>query len=111
MHVSTNAKTWLAILCTAAAIGCTQRPTNPEGADAVVEGEIQRQLAANPEVASAAPAIKVSAENGTVTLMGAVPSENVKREAEDIAEDVSGVDEVHNQLIVASGPAAAAPVR
>lgn len=42
--------------------------------------------------------IKVSAEDGEVTLEGTVDSRRAKRMAEDVAEDVPGVRDVHNRL-------------
>lgn len=42
--------------------------------------------------------IQVSAENGEVTLEGAVDSRSAKRRAEDAAEGVAGVRDVHNRL-------------
>jgi osmotically-inducible protein OsmY len=44
--------------------------------------------------------IEVSVENGVVTLAGRVGSRAEKRRAEDIAESVSGVTDVSNQLRV-----------
>lgn len=44
--------------------------------------------------------IEVRIQGGEVTLMGFVDSRDAKRLAEDIAEDVPGVREVHNQLRV-----------
>jgi hypothetical protein len=40
--------------------------------------------------------------NGEVTLIGFVDSREAKRDAEDCAEDIQGVREVHNQLRVRS---------
>jgi hypothetical protein len=42
--------------------------------------------------------VEVRAQGGEVTLTGFVDSREAKRAAEDAAEDVSGVREVHNQL-------------
>ncbi len=44
--------------------------------------------------------IEVSAENGEVTLNGTVESRYAKRQAEDIADSVSGVTHVQNNLRV-----------
>jgi hypothetical protein len=44
--------------------------------------------------------IEVSVSNGEVTLKGSVESRSEKFLAEEIADDVSGVTEVHNQLRV-----------
>jgi osmotically-inducible protein OsmY len=42
--------------------------------------------------------IEVTVENGEVTLQGTVDSRRSKRLAEDVAESVYGVKDVHNQL-------------
>jgi osmotically-inducible protein OsmY len=47
--------------------------------------------------------IEVTVLNGEVTLIGVVQERPQKRMAEDAAEDVSGVREVHNQLRVSPG--------
>jgi osmotically-inducible protein OsmY len=46
--------------------------------------------------------IEVRVENGEVTLTGSVRSRHEKFRAEEIADDVSGVSDVHNQLRVGS---------
>jgi osmotically-inducible protein OsmY len=46
--------------------------------------------------------IEVSVDNGVVTLAGRVGSRAEKRRAEDVAESVSGVTDVSNQLRVGS---------
>ena len=47
--------------------------------------------------------IEITVLNGEVTLIGVVPDRPQKRMAEDAAEQVSGVREVHNQLRVSQG--------
>ena len=42
-------------------------------------------------------------KEGEVTLEGAVDDRRMKRKAEDIAEGVMGVKQVHNQLRVEKG--------
>lgn len=44
--------------------------------------------------------IMVSVDNGEVTLSGTVDSRQTKRMAEDVAEGVSGVKDVHNRIRV-----------
>jgi Flp pilus assembly secretin CpaC len=44
--------------------------------------------------------IEVSASNGEVTLSGTVTERRSKRRAEDLAESVSGVKDVHNTIRV-----------
>jgi osmotically-inducible protein OsmY len=48
--------------------------------------------------------IEVSVTAAEVTLRGTAPSRWAKREAEDLAETVSGVRDVHNEIRVASSP-------
>lgn len=47
--------------------------------------------------------IEIVVNNGEVTLTGAVGSRHEKRKAEDLAEAVTGVHEVHNSIRVGSG--------
>jgi hypothetical protein len=47
--------------------------------------------------------VEVKVENGEVTLTGSVHRREEKRWVEDLAEDVWGVQEVHNRLRVARG--------
>ena len=44
--------------------------------------------------------IEVNVSEGTVTLTGSVDDRSTKRRAEDIAESVSGVREIENQIRV-----------
>jgi BON domain len=53
--------------------------------------------------------IEVSVLNGEVTLIGVVRERPEKRMAEDAAEQVSGVREVHNQLRVSPGSSGQEP--
>jgi len=46
--------------------------------------------------------IEVRVENGDVTLTGSVRTRHEKFRAEEIADDISGVNEVHNQLRIGS---------
>jgi osmotically-inducible protein OsmY len=46
--------------------------------------------------------VEVRVENGDVTLTGSVRNRHEKFRAEEIADDVSGVSEVHNQLRIGS---------
>jgi hypothetical protein len=43
-------------------------------------------------------------EDGEVTLTGTVPSRRQKRLADDVADSVRGVKDVHNQLKVKTEP-------
>jgi hypothetical protein len=46
--------------------------------------------------------IEVSVANGEVTLAGDVPERRMKLRAESVADEVSGVSDVHNQIRVSS---------
>lgn len=65
--------------------------------DRIMEDVCQR-LTDDPDID--ASDIEVKVEGGEVTLSGTVDSRMVKRMAEDVAERVSGVRDVHNQLRV-----------
>lgn len=45
-----------------------------------------------------ASGIEVTCEQGEITLEGTVPDRPAKRRAEDLAERISGVVDVHNRL-------------
>jgi osmotically-inducible protein OsmY len=60
--------------------------------------DIHQRLTDHPEVD--ASEIDVQISGGEVTLSGTVDHRHAKRLAEDIAEEVRGVREVHNQLRV-----------
>jgi hypothetical protein len=47
--------------------------------------------------------VEVRVENGEVTLEGTVPTRSMKHRAEDLTEDVAGVNDVHNRLRVVKG--------
>jgi osmotically-inducible protein OsmY len=68
--------------------------------DRILEDVCQR-LTDHPDID--ASEIEVKVENGEVTLTGHVDSRQVKRMAEDVAEHVSGVRDIHNQLRVQLG--------
>ena len=82
-------------------LGCARRTET--AADAVqVAGTVTKELAADPDLAPAATAIRVTVRDGVVTLSGRVPNEAAKREAASVADDVDGVDRVDNRLTVAT---------
>jgi len=60
--------------------------------------EIQEILSEDSELE--ASEIEVQVEGGAVTLMGIVDSSDAKIMAEELAESVTGVREVHNRLRV-----------
>jgi len=66
--------------------------------DERIREDVCDRLSSNDEVD--ATDISVLVENGEVTLEGSVETRHMKRLAEDIAEDVSGVSDVHNTIRV-----------
>jgi osmotically-inducible protein OsmY len=69
--------------------------------DQRIEEDINERLTQDPDVD--ASEIHVKVQNGEVTLTGTVDERHAKRRAEDCAEAVSGVKQVHNQIRVETG--------
>ena len=63
--------------------------------------DLNERLTQHPEID--ASEIEVNVRNGEVTLTGTVDDRQTKRMIEDLAEEVSGVREVHNQIRVQRG--------
>lgn len=63
--------------------------------------EMSDRLMTHPDVD--ASDIEVRVANGIITLTGTVPDRHQKRIADLIAEDIVGVDDVHNELHVRHG--------
>lgn len=63
--------------------------------------ELSDRLMTHPDVD--ASDIEVRVEGGIITLSGTVPDRHQKRIAEFIADDIVGVDDVHNELTVRHG--------
>jgi osmotically-inducible protein OsmY len=76
-------------------------PRNYQRSDERISDEIHQYLTYHPELD--ATDIDVTVDSGIVTLKGAVDSRRAKRLAEDVAEEVFGVKEVHNELRVNRG--------
>ena len=76
-------------------------PKGYRRADERIREDVSEELFRNPEID--ASEIEIQAQNGEVTLTGKVENRHQKRLAEDIAERVSGVTDVHNQLKVDKG--------
>lgn len=66
--------------------------------DERIQEDINEQLTHHPEIDAGEIEVKVS--HGEVTLTGTVDNREAKRQAEDIAESVSGVTDVQNQIRV-----------
>jgi osmotically-inducible protein OsmY len=71
-------------------------PKGYKRSDDRIREDVNEALTRNPDID--ASDIEVKVESGEVTLTGTVDSRQNKRLAEDLAEDCSGVHEVHNQL-------------
>jgi len=73
-------------------------PKGWKRSDERIREDVSERLADHPEID--ASEIEVNVNNGEVILTGTIEDRRTKRLAEDIAESVSGVGEVHNQLRV-----------
>jgi len=73
-------------------------PKNYQRSDERIREDINEQLTRHPDVD--ATEIDVQVTNCEVTLTGTVDDRHAKRLAEDLAEGVSGVKNVHNQIRV-----------
>jgi len=90
------------------------RPLDPErnppslserakGAEAAIPVAIQRSIDGDAELA--AYDIKVAGnERRGITLSGTVPSEHLRNRAERLAENASGAQHVHNDIVVTAAP-------
>jgi hypothetical protein len=76
-------------------------PKGYQRSDERVRDDVCDRLMADPEIDAAE--LSVSVANGEVTLEGSVPERSMKRAAEDCAESISGVRQVHNRLRVEPG--------
>ena len=78
-----------------------QRSNDVEAVDATIEREVERALArADARLGDAR--IRAHSYNGTLLLVGQVPSEELKNMAGKVASNLRGVDKVHNELTVAA---------
>lgn len=90
------------------AIDTFGRVTKSAGDEAVTEvdralaSEIRVALRGNPEFAATEENVHLVVNNGIVTLQGWVPSEQDRRAIAERVANQSGVQELHNQLVVQS---------
>jgi osmotically-inducible protein OsmY len=70
--------------------------------DGAVTAKIKTQFLANTDLRGAD--IKISTNNGVVTLTGTVPSHELRALAVDLARHTGGVVRVDDQLLVIAGP-------
>ncbi|HXG39880.1 MAG TPA: BON domain-containing protein [Candidatus Limnocylindrales bacterium] len=73
-------------------------PRNWQRSDERIRDDIAERLTDHPDID--ASDIEVQVANGVVTLTGTVDDRRMKRLAEDVAESVSGVRDVRNELQV-----------
>ena len=73
-------------------------PRGYQRSDERIREDVNEHLTRHPEVD--ASEVEVEVHNGEVTLRGTVDHRHTKRMAEDCAEQVSGVRQVHNQIRV-----------
>ena len=73
-------------------------PRGYQRSDERIREDVNERLTQHPEID--ATEIEVMVANGEVTLTGTVDDRQAKRMAEDVAESVSGVKDVHNQVRV-----------
>jgi hypothetical protein len=76
-------------------------PKGYRPSDDRIRDQVNERLTMHPEVD--ASEVDVRVDKGIVTLTGTVEDRHAKRLAEDIAEDVFGVDDVKNELRVRHG--------
>jgi hypothetical protein len=76
-----------------------------DAVDATIEAEVERKLGSDQETSAAR--IDVRATDGVVTLSGEVLEKDQSARAEDLAEDVEGVERVENHIVIASAAGAA----
>jgi hypothetical protein len=76
-------------------------PKGWQRSDDRIREDINERLTDHPHID--ASEIEVKVQNGEVTMTGTVDERHAKRLAEDIAESVSGVREVHNQIRIRQG--------
>ena len=67
-------------------------------ADKTLERRLRSELDRHPNLASLAPNVRISAQNGTVTLSGVVPDQRKRQEIDAIVRNTSGVALVNDQL-------------
>jgi hypothetical protein len=79
-------------------------PRGYRRSDERIREELCDVLTEHPEID--ASDIEVTVQHGEVTLSGMVEDRAAKHMAEQMAEEISGVDQVHNQLRVRTGGAA-----
>ena len=78
-----------------------QRSSDVEAVDATIERETERALARS-DARLRDARIKAHSYNGSLLLVGQVPSEELRKKAGEVAESLRGVSQVHNELSIAA---------
>ena len=95
-------KIWLVIIMGVGLFGCaggdTRQSTGEYIDDAAITSKVKSKLLSDDDVSGLA--VEVETYKGVVQLSGFVDSDAEKRRAEDLAEEVSGVRSVRNDIRV-----------
>lgn len=78
-----------------------QRSKDVEAVDTTIEREVERALTRS-DARLGDARIRAHSYNGSLLLVGQVPSEELRTKAEDVASSLRGVNEVHNELTIAA---------
>jgi osmotically-inducible protein OsmY len=70
--------------------------------DQTLEQQVRAELDSHPDLAATAPDVLISAQNGTVTLSGAVPNEQTRQEILAVVRNGSGMAVINDQLVAPS---------
>ncbi len=73
-------------------------------ADRVLENSLRSQLNRYGDLATVTPNLRISAQNGTVTLSGPVPSERERQMIDAMVRNTPGVTALNDQLVVSYPP-------
>ncbi|GAA0363028.1 division/outer membrane stress-associated lipid-binding lipoprotein [Bowmanella denitrificans] len=92
----------------AASVAHDRRTVGTQLDDATLESRISSKLSSHQQIKELAH-INVQVFNGVTLLVGQVPDEQLKREAQQLAESLPHVNRLHNQLRL--GPPTPASVR
>lgn len=94
---------------TAAATAGDTFSANVQGstdADRSMGRQVIQELRTDTSLAATLPMIKITADNGKITLTGTVKNDDEKKKIETAVQRVTGVSTVENQLQVSTNPAA-----
>ncbi len=95
----------MCLLC----FGCTSNGNNSTGmkkeessADWEITTKVKALILADTSISASARLVSVSTRNGVVTLSGNVPTQSDKDRINKIAQNISGVKSVNNQIAVSN---------